>query len=146
MVVIKFSLWLLGMLNFKIWEGNKMFQRIDTVFLPVSDLSAATRWYIDKCGFQLRWHDEINEYAAMEVGDGETVFTLVQKKHMNEQMPVDHEWFTLYADDIHVAYQAFKDANVETTDITSGGNMEFFHFKDLDGNVIGVCSFEEDAA
>ena len=123
-----------------------MFKRIDTVFLPVENMYRSIEWYEKKCGFKLRWHDEKDGYAAMDIGTGETAFTLVRKSHMGESQPAAHEWFNLYAPDVHEAQQRLLDAGVEATPIQSGGNVEFFQFKDLDGNMIGVCSFEEDAA
>jgi catechol 2,3-dioxygenase-like lactoylglutathione lyase family enzyme len=123
-----------------------MFKRIDTVFLPVQDTHRSIKWFEEKCGFTLRWHDEKNGYAAMDIGNGETAFTLVRNPQMGECKPADHEWFNLYTSDIHATHQNMLDAGVEAAPIQSGGNFEFYNFKDLDGNAIGVCSFEEDAA
>ncbi|WP_017382078.1 VOC family protein [Paenisporosarcina sp. TG-14] len=123
-----------------------MFKRIDTVFLPVQDMYRSIRWFEEKCGFSLKWHDEKNGYAAMDIGDGETAFTLVRNPQMGTIKPSEHEWFNLYTTDIHATHHAMLDAGVEATPVESGGNVEFYQFKDLDGNTIGVCSFEEDAA
>ena len=128
-------------------EGETaMFKRIDTVFLPVQDTNGAINWFEEKCGFVLRWHDEEKGYAAMDVGDGETAFTLVRSPQMGTGQPAQHEWFNLYTSDIHATHHRMLDAGVEATPVESGGNVEFFKFKDLDGNTIGVCSFEGDAA
>ena len=123
-----------------------MFKRIDTVFLPVQDTYRSIKWFQEKCGFNLRWHDETNGYAAMGIGNGETAFTLVRNPQMGVSKPTEHEWFNLYTSDIHATHQHMLDAGVESTSIQSGGNVEFFQFIDLDGNRIGVCSFEDDAA
>ena len=64
-----------------------MFKRIDTVFLPVQDTNGAISWFEEKCGFVLRWHDEENGYAAMDVGNGETAFTLVRSPQMGTGQP-----------------------------------------------------------
>ncbi len=123
-----------------------MFTRIDTVFLPVHDTERSIEWFEQKCGFTLSWHDEVNGYAAMSVDDGETSFTLARNEKMGISRPIDHEWFNLYTPDIHATHQAMLDAGVEATSIQSGGHVEFYQFKDLDGNLIGVCSFDDDAA
>lgn len=123
-----------------------MFKRIDTIFLPVKDTHRSIEWYEENCGFTLRWHDEENGYAAMDIGNGETAFTLVRNSLMGAGRPAEHECFNLYTADIHGTHQQMLDAGVEATPIQSGGNVEFFKFKDVDGNTIGVCSFEEDAA
>jgi len=123
-----------------------MFKRIDTVFLPVKDMYRSIKWYEENCGFTLRWHDEENGYAAMDIGNGETAITLIRSQLMGERELGGHECFNLYTQDIHATHQSMLDAGVEATPVQSGGNVEFFQFKDLDGNTIGVCSFEEDAA
>ena len=125
---------------------SAMFKRIDTVFLPVQDTNSSIKWFEDKCGFTLRWHDEVNGYAAMDIGNGETAFTLVRSPQMGSSKPKEHEWFNLYTADIHATHHFLLDAGVDATPVQTGGNVEFFQFKDLDGNTIGVCSFEEDAA
>ena len=128
-------------------EGETaMFKRIDTVFLPVQDTYRSIKWFEEKCGFTLRWHDEENGYAAMNIGSGDTAFTLVRISQMGSTKPEDHEWFNLYTSDIHATHQHMLNSGVEASPVQSGGNVEFFQFKDLDGNTIGVCSFEEDAA
>lgn len=123
-----------------------MFKRIDTVFLPVQDTYLSIIWFEEKCGFILRWFDEENGYAAMAIGDGTTAFTLVRDPQMGSCKPDEREWFNLYTSDIHVTHQRMLDLGVEATPVQSGGNVEFYQFKDRDGNTIGVCSFEEDAA
>jgi len=123
-----------------------MFKRIDTVFLPVQDTYRSIKWYQEKCGFSLKWHDEANGYAAMGIGNGETAFTLMRNTRVEVSSHAEHECFNLYTSDIHATHQYMLDAGVEATPVQSGGNMEFFQFVDLDGNRIGVCSFEDDAA
>jgi len=127
----------------KLKRRDYMFKRIDTVFLPVKNIAAAIEWYRDRCGFNLRWHHEEGGYAAMDIGDGETAFTLVRQEQMGNQKPETHEWFNLYTANAHAAYDQLVAAGVEVTDIMKDESAQFFTFKDLDGNVIGVCSFEE---
>lgn len=120
-----------------------MFKRIDTIFLPVKDTTAAIDWYKEVCGFRLRWHHEEGGYAAMDIGSGETAFTLVRNKEMGSQKPESHEWFTLYTTNAKGTRQKLAETGVEVTEVVDDGTIEFFSFKDLDGNVIGVCSFRE---
>ena len=82
----------------------------------------------------------------MDIGKGETAFTLVRTSLMGSTKPTKHEWFNLYTSDIHATHQSMLNSGVDASPIQSGGNMEFFQFKDIDGNAIGVCSFEEEAA
>ena len=67
-----------------------------------------------KCGFILRWHDEENGYAAMEVGNGETAFTLVRNPQMGSGQLSEHEWFNLYTSDIHATHQRMLDTGVDS--------------------------------
>lgn len=120
-----------------------MFKRIDTVFLPVKNAAASIEWYQNKCGFRLRWHDEEGGYAAMDIGEGETVFTLVRSDLMEGQKPDKHEWFNLYTKDATSAHEQLSSSGVEVTELKKEEKVEFFSFKDPDGNVIGVCFFEE---
>ncbi|MFC4410471.1 VOC family protein [Chungangia koreensis] len=120
-----------------------MFKRIDTVFLPVKNISSAIEWYKEKCSFRLRWYHEEGGYAAMDIGDGKTAFTLVRSDQMGGQKPSMHEWFNLYTADAKAAHEQLALAGVEVTDILNDDTIEFFNFKDLDGNMIGVCSFKE---
>jgi hypothetical protein len=112
----------------------------------VQDTYRSIKWFEEKCDFKLRWHDEKNGYAALDVGNGETAFTLVRIAQMGTNKPTEHEWFNLYTSDIHTTHQNMLNLDVDASPVQSGGNMEFFQFKDLDGNTIGVCSFDEDAA
>ena len=99
-----------------------MFKRIDTVFLPVQDTNGAISWFEEKCGFVLRWHDEENGYAAMDVGNGETAFTLVRSPQMGTGQPAEHEWFNLYTSDIHATHHHMLPTNAKRSCRESGGN------------------------
>jgi len=120
-----------------------MFKRIDTVFVPVTNVENAIEWYREHCGFRLRWHHEEGGYAAMDIGDGDTAITLMRQEPMHKPSIEPQEWFNLYTANAKVAYDQLAAAGVEVTDIMNDGSVQFFSFKDLDGNRIGVCSFEE---
>ncbi len=47
---------------------SALFKRIDTVFLEVTDMEKSIKWYTEVLGFSVRWHDEENGYAAIEMG------------------------------------------------------------------------------
>lgn len=79
----------------------------------------------------------------MDIGEGKTAFTLVRSEHMSNQKPESHEWFNLYTSDAKTTHEQLALAGVEVTEIMKDETVEFFNFKDLDGNVIGVCCFKE---
>lgn len=109
----------------------------------MKNTKASIEWYQEKCGFSLRWHHEEGDYAAMDIGDGETAFTLMPYDQMGGQYPENHEWFNLYTSDATAAHEQLSSSGVEVTDVMKDGTVEFFSFKDPDGNVIGICSFKE---
>ncbi|QDP39370.1 VOC family protein [Radiobacillus deserti] len=117
---------------------SEIFKRIDTVFLKVKRFDEAIEWYKQVLGFEVRWVIE-EGYAAMEVG--ETPLTLVQSEQ-NFQ-PIEDIQFNFYVSDIQEAYQHLKSHDVEVGEIVDHGDLQEFSFKDLDGNVLAVCYFEE---
>lgn len=52
-----------------------MFHRVLAVFIPVIELEAAIRWYVDALGFEL--FDHWGQGADLKVGRGETIVTMI---------------------------------------------------------------------
>ncbi|MFA9556902.1 VOC family protein [Evansella sp. AB-rgal1] len=117
---------------------STLFNRIDTVFLQVTDMEISIKWYTEVLGFQLRWYHKESGYAAINIG--ETPLTLV---HANEVTPGTHAPFNFYTSDIKKAYETLVNLGVEVEDIEDHGDVMSFHFKDPDNNLLGVCYFEE---
>jgi catechol 2,3-dioxygenase-like lactoylglutathione lyase family enzyme len=117
---------------------DRLFKRIDTVFLQVKDLEKSIKWYVEVLGFNLRWSDNDNGYAAINIS--ETPLTLVRADNVS---PTSHILFNFYSSDIKRAYTALIEKGVEVEDIIDYGNVLSFNFLDLDGNKLGVCYFEE---
>ncbi|KMJ57350.1 hypothetical protein AB685_17850 [Bacillus sp. LL01] len=117
---------------------SALFKRIDTVFLEVTDMERSINWYTEVLGFSVRWHDVENGYAAIEVG--ETPLTLV---HAEKVTPASHCLLNFYSSDIYVAHQKLRENGVEVEDVMDYGTVMSFEFKDPDGHILGVCSFEE---
>lgn len=115
-----------------------MLKRIDTVFLPVSNLDSAIAWYTSTLGLSLRW--KVQGYAALNVG--ETAFTLVE---VAEVRPAQHQPFNFYAGDIRAARERLAGAGVSVSELRDHGNMLEFEFKDPDGNALGIVWLEEKA-
>jgi catechol 2,3-dioxygenase-like lactoylglutathione lyase family enzyme len=115
------------------------FKRIDTVFLKVTDFQKAIDWYSTVLGFSVRWVDEKGGYAALNVG--ETPLTLVRST------PSDPAYsrvsFNFFTPDIEGAYQHLLESDVYVEPIQADGNVKWFKFKDLEGNPLEVCYFQE---
>lgn len=117
---------------------SALFKRIDTVFLEVTDMEKSIKWYTEVLGFSVRWHDEENGYAAIEMG--ETPMTLVRAVKVT---PASHCLLNFYSSDIYAAHQKLQENGVEVDAVIDYGTVLSFEFKDPDGHILGVCYFEE---
>lgn len=127
----------------KIWRDFAMsgiFKRIDTVFLQVTDFEKAIDWYCTVLGFSVRWKDEKNGYAALNIG--ETPLTLVRGTNKTIRKENTHIPFNFYTSNIQTAYKHLVEHGVKVDEINED-NVEWFEFEDIDGNRLGVCSFLE---
>ncbi|WP_166243028.1 VOC family protein [Paenibacillus turpanensis] len=133
----------------------ELFARIDCNFIPVRELEASVEWYTKKIGCKLMWIH--GDYAALNVNSvhpeegqantklGQAMVTLVQTSdfqplHFSYQ-DRKHPVINLYTKDISQTH-AFLSANeVEVSAINDFGKMQGFDFYDLNGHLIGVCSF-----
>ncbi|NLP52582.1 VOC family protein [Bacillus sp. RO1] len=115
-----------------------LFKRIDTVFLEVTDMPRSINWYTEVLGFSVRWHDEENGYAAIEIG--ETPMTLVGAGSVT---PASHCLLNFYSSDINAAHQKLRENGALVEDVIDYGAVLSFEFKDPDGHILGVCYFEE---
>ncbi|UFU00059.1 VOC family protein [Radiobacillus kanasensis] len=118
---------------------SELFKRIDTVFLKVKHFDEAVEWYEKILGFEVRWKIDEGGIAAMEIG--ETPLTLMRATEGFR--PVEEPQFNFYVSNIHKAYNHLKSHGIEVMEIIDHGDLETFDFKDLDGNVLSVCCFEE---
>lgn len=115
---------------------DRLFTRIDTVFLPVRYLEASLAWYQDVLGWDVTWRHE----GAAALSAGGTPLTLIQTPQFE---PRTEEPFNLYAPDLEAARAALEARSVAVTPITVHGVVRDFQFTDPDGNVIGVVWWPE---
>jgi len=124
------------------WKGDKqnMF-RIGSIFVPVTDLEKAIKWYEKNLGIQKidEWEDGAGFYflngstqlALMKVEERQPTEFAIKEKEKNV-------YFNFIVDDIEEAYQFLNTNEVETTAIKDVGGMKYFDFLDLDGNLFSV--------
>jgi catechol 2,3-dioxygenase-like lactoylglutathione lyase family enzyme len=117
------------------------FQRIDSVFIPVTDVEKSAKWYEDVLGFILELRDTTWKYYSMrmtaEEGNSTPWFTLYEVK---EVQPAAHMPFNLYAPDGASIHQRLKEQGVRVTDIINTGSMLVFEVFDPDDNRIGIIT------
>lgn len=118
---------------------SNLFKRIDTVFLKVYNFEKAIQWYSSVLGFSVRWVDEKAGYAALNIG--ETPLTLVRSTAVeNSESNISFNFYTPNAEEAH---QHLINNGVDAGPIQEDGNVKWFKFKDLEGNALEVCSFQE---
>lgn len=113
-----------------------MLKRIDTVFLPVTNLERAIAWYTETLGLKLRWIS--HSYACLNVD--QTALTLVQ---LAEVIPHKHEPFNFYVDDIKATHAHLAGLGATVSEIRDHGDVVEFTVTDPDGNPLGIVWFEE---
>ncbi len=120
---------------------SHLFKRIDTVFLKVKNFDEAIDWYTDVLGLSVRFRDDKNGYAAIDIG--ETPLTLVRTEDHEQIEDEQKVWFNFFCPDIDRAHRHLVNYDVEVGQIYEEGNIKWFQFKDLEGNPLEVCHFQE---
>ncbi|WP_223275484.1 VOC family protein [Paenibacillus elgii] len=121
----------------------KHIKRIDTVFVPVTDISRSKEWYMNLFNFRVVYESPDGSYVGFrfnESGPLQTGLTLYQTDQLPESR---HIAFNFYTTDVDASYAYFTERQVRTSEIHGAGGMRFFDAWDPDGNGIGVVTFPE---
>jgi predicted enzyme related to lactoylglutathione lyase len=112
--------------------------KVNLVFIPVSDLEASKEWYSQMLGIESG--DVLFEHlfvADME-GAGMVLDTMPMWCDENGTLPrLNFPAIQFGTDDIHQSYEFMKENGVEL--VTAIEHNQFFVFKDPDGNMLMVC-------
>ena len=116
---------------------SKLFQRIDTVFVPTRDIDQALKWYVEILGGDPGWKADDGDYQSIVFGD--TSITLF---HTNEEMYFQerHCTFNFYVPNAVDAYEHLKKHGVKVEEVKEYG-VKYFAFFDDDGNRLEVCEY-----
>jgi catechol 2,3-dioxygenase-like lactoylglutathione lyase family enzyme len=116
------------------------FLRIDTLFIPVKDLGKSVEWYTQTLEFGLNWRNDEGGYACIDVGA--VPITLAQIPEDKGFTPFTKAPCNFFVQDVEKAYRSLKDKGVEVGEIDKFYQVQWFWFKDPDGNRLEVCSYE----
>ena len=114
-----------------------LFEKIDTVFIPIQNLEKALTWYVDVLGGKPGWKDDNGIYQAVIFGD--TSVTLCSN-HQKPEQQMNNSLFSLYTAAIEEAHAYLTSHGTDVSDIMVEG-AKYFIAKDPDGNRIEVCSY-----
>lgn len=117
--------------------------KVGSIFIPVTDLEKAETWYETTLKAKVidRWEDGIGLYLTY----GSTQIALIkvetiQPSEFNTFGDQMNGYFNFAVQDIHVAYEHFKNLNVKLSNIEDFGGMQCFDFFDLEGNPFSVVN------
>ncbi|MBD0382287.1 VOC family protein [Paenibacillus sedimenti] len=118
-----------------------MLNKIDRVFVPVSNLDRSIAWYEKEFGFKLL--EKNGDEAHLQVAEGETLLSLKlaaphqPQRHLHEEGHVP--CFNFYTHREHMNEKYFLERGIATTEVMDDPHMKVCEFADPDGNIIGIC-------
>ncbi|MGG4552330.1 VOC family protein [Paenibacillus humicus] len=123
--------------------ANPIHNRVDTIFIHVSDLKRAAQWYSKLLGIEVEVGEFPGPIYTLPMGEGRPGLTL--DNHCLDEMyqftPSNQPLFNLSCENIHEAYQHVQSLGAEiVTEIQTFPDLAEFSFKDPDGNIIMVCT------
>ncbi|MBB6690445.1 VOC family protein [Cohnella xylanilytica] len=116
--------------------------RVDTIFIHVTDLEKSVEWYSKLLGVEMigEVHGPIHTFDMGAGRPGLTLDNHCFDDHY-EFIPQNQPLFNLSASDINAAYQHVKDLGAEmVTEIITYPDLSEFSFKDPDGNILMICT------
>ncbi|RDW15525.1 VOC family protein [Oceanobacillus chungangensis] len=116
--------------------------QMNGVFIHVTDLKGAARWYSDLLGLQVNLDKVVSPVFNVPI-IGTTSLTLDDHtfdpgfKHNVSPSPI----FNLYAPNIDDAYKYIKNKDITIVrEIERVGDTAWFNIEDPDGNVVMICN------
>lgn len=122
--------------------------KVGSIFIPVTDLGKAVKWYEDNLGVTKidSWDGGVGFYfpnddtqlALIQVGESQSTEFTISTDSKNG-------YYNFLVDDIEEAYEKLHENGVVTTEIDAFGGMKVFDFYDLDGNTFSVVNEVKDS-
>lgn len=114
---------------------EKLFQKVDTVFVTVENMEKTSDWYQEMLDLKQIWQ---NEYiSVLSTGTG-TPVTLMLKDDTDNKQPL----FNFLTPDIEKAHKHLKEKGVDVEPIIKEKGLKTFDFIDPEGNKLNVCYLE----
>jgi len=116
-----------------------LFERIDTVILPVRDYEAAADWYADRLGLQPIHTDPVEGLVVLPF-DGHSLTLRQLKPHETRPPGGTCVPFPIFVTgDVVGLHAELQARGVVVDQLQDGGGVRFFTFWDLDGNRLEAC-------
>jgi catechol 2,3-dioxygenase-like lactoylglutathione lyase family enzyme len=117
-------------------------KKINTVFIPVADLRKSVEWYAENLGFRLDQdqYREIDQLPVYTFPMGETSLTLEAEESFmpsTSTVPICNI-HTVEIDKVREDFLS-KGVIIES-DIISFPDFSYFNFRDLNGNLLMICT------
>ncbi|MCG7215414.1 VOC family protein [Paenibacillus mucilaginosus] len=117
--------------------------RVDTIFVHVTDLERSISWYSRLLGLDVREGRHEGPIYTLDMGQGRPGITL--DNHCFDEnyvfTPSNQPLFNLSASDIHEAYRHVTELGAEIVNgIVTYPDLAEFSFQDPAGNIIMVCT------
>lgn len=124
--------------------ANLIANRIDTVFIHVSDLNRSIAWYGKLLGINVEKKDYPGPIYTFDMGAGRPGLTLDNHCFDDDYrlIPSNQPLFNLSTTDIDAAYQFVVQelGAAIVTEIQAYPDLADFSFEDPDGNIIMICT------
>jgi predicted enzyme related to lactoylglutathione lyase len=119
-----------------------LFNKVNNVFVHVSDLKKSAEWYYALLGFPYDQEKVESPVHNIPVAS-ETGLTL--DDHTFDPgfklKPSEHVLFNFLVDDVDEAYEFIKYKGIPIVkEIERIGDFAYFNFKDPDGNILMICN------
>lgn len=117
--------------------NTMLFEKVDTVFIPVQNIEKAMPFYVDVLGGTPGWTDNNGNYQTIAFGN--TSVTLCSIEHKLEKK-LDTSLFSLYTTSIEKAHAYIASHGIDVSEVMEEG-AAYFIMKDPDCNRIEICSY-----
>lgn len=116
--------------------------KVDTIVVRVRDMEQAKKWYEEVLEMPVT-SVQNTEYKIAILAAGNVSLMLYELQAGEElagrHVVTGHPIF--FAEDIVSTHATLKERGVEVDELLSDGGIQFFLFRDLDGNQLEVCHY-----